>query len=87
MISGMSLVNIDQLRRRALGTVLLASLHAGAQMVMRPQFDPADLLDALARHGISQLQGPPALYARLLAWSLRRRWLGGGHHHGDRRQH
>ncbi|MBL8357499.1 MAG: acyl--CoA ligase [Delftia acidovorans] len=51
-----------------LGTVLLASLHAGAQMVMRPQFDPADLLDALARHGISQLQGPPALYARLLAY-------------------
>ncbi|WP_375666808.1 class I adenylate-forming enzyme family protein, partial [Bartonella sp. TT121SHDZB] len=50
-----------------LGTVLLASLHAGAQMVMRPQFDPADLLDALASHGISQLQGPPALYARLLA--------------------
>jgi acyl-CoA synthetase (AMP-forming)/AMP-acid ligase II len=51
-----------------LGTVLLASLHAGAQMVMRPQFDPADLLDALARHGISPLQGPPALYARLLAY-------------------
>ena len=51
-----------------LGTVLMASLHAGAQLVMRPQFDPADLLDALAHHGISQLQGPPALYARLLAW-------------------
>lgn len=51
-----------------LGTVLMASLHAGAQLVMRPQFDPADLLDALAHHDISQLQGPPALYARLLAW-------------------
>lgn len=51
-----------------LGTVLLASLHAGAQMVMRPQFDPADLLDALARDEVSQLQGPPALYARLLAY-------------------
>lgn len=51
-----------------LGTVLLASLHAGAQLVMRPQFDPADLLDALARHGVTQLQGPPALYSRLLAW-------------------
>ena len=50
-----------------LGTVLMASLHAGAQLVMRPQFDPADLLDALAHHGVSQLQGPPALYARLLA--------------------
>jgi long-subunit acyl-CoA synthetase (AMP-forming) len=51
-----------------LGTVLLASLHAGAQLVMRPQFDPADLLDALARHGVSQLQGPPALFSRLLAY-------------------
>lgn len=51
-----------------LGTVLLASLHAGAQLVLRRHFDPADLLDALARHGITQLQGPPALYTRLLAW-------------------
>lgn len=51
-----------------LGTVLLASLHAGAQMVMRPQFDPAELLDALAHQGVSQLQGPPALYARLLSY-------------------
>lgn len=51
-----------------LGTVLMASLHAGAQLVMRPQFDPTDLLDALAHHGISQLQGPPALFSRLLAW-------------------
>lgn len=51
-----------------LGTVLMSSLLAGAQLVMRPQFDPADLVDALARHGVSQLQGPPALFSRLLAW-------------------
>jgi len=50
-----------------LGTVLLASLQAGAALVMRHQFEPADLLDALAHHGVSQLQGPPALFARLLA--------------------
>ncbi len=50
-----------------LGTVLLSSLLAGAQLVMRPQFDPADLLDALAHCGVSQLQGPPTLYSRLLA--------------------
>ena len=49
-----------------LGTVLLASLHAGAQLVLRSHFDPADLLDALAQHGVTQLQGPPTLYARLL---------------------
>jgi len=51
-----------------LATVLLTSLHAGAQLVLRPQFDPADLLDALARHGVTQLQGPPALFSRLLAY-------------------
>ena len=50
-----------------LATVLLTSLHAGAQLVLRPQFDPEDLLDALAHHGVTQLQGPPALFSRLLA--------------------
>lgn len=50
-----------------LATVLLTSLHAGAQLVLRPQFDPQDLLDALAHHGVTQLQGPPALFSRLLA--------------------
>src|SRR5690606_11550843 len=49
-----------------LGTVLLASLHAGAALEMRPQFDPAELFDALAHRGVSQVQGPPALFARLL---------------------
>ena len=51
-----------------LGTVLLSCLQAGAALVMRPQFDPEDLLDALARHGVSQLQGPPALFSRLLTY-------------------
>ena len=50
-----------------LGTVLMASLHAGASLVMRSQFDAADLLDALAHHQVSQLQGPPTLFSRLLA--------------------
>ena len=49
-----------------LGTVLLASLYAGAALEMRSQFEPADLLDALAHHGITQLQGPPTLFARLM---------------------
>lgn len=51
-----------------LGTVLLASLYAGAALEMRSQFEPADLLDALAHHGITQLQGPPTLFARLLQY-------------------
>jgi malonyl-CoA/methylmalonyl-CoA synthetase len=50
-----------------LGTVLVASLYAGASLVMRSRFDPADALDALAHHRVSQLQGPPTLFARLLA--------------------
>ena len=51
-----------------LATVLMASLHAGASLVMRPRFDPADAFDALARHQVSQLQGPPAMFTRLLQW-------------------
>lgn len=50
-----------------LGTVLVASLYAGATLLMRTSFDPADALDDLARHGLTQLQGPPTLFARLLA--------------------
>ena len=51
-----------------LGTVLMASLHAGASLLMRSQFDPADVFDALAHQGLTQLQGPPAMFTRLLAW-------------------
>ncbi|HEV8691247.1 MAG TPA: class I adenylate-forming enzyme family protein [Ideonella sp.] len=51
-----------------LGTVLMASLQAGASLVMRSQFDAADVLDALAHHQVSQLQGPPTLFSRLLAY-------------------
>ncbi|WP_066272035.1 class I adenylate-forming enzyme family protein [Hydrogenophaga palleronii] len=49
-----------------LGTVLMASLHAGAALLMRTSFDPSVALNDLARHGVTQLQGPPALFARLL---------------------
>lgn len=51
-----------------LGTVLMASLYAGAGLLMRSRFDPADVFDALAHHGLSNLQGPPAMFTRLLAW-------------------
>lgn len=49
-----------------LGTVLASSLHAGSSLVMRAQFDPADALQALHTGGVSQFQGPPALFSRLL---------------------
>lgn len=51
-----------------LATVLMASLYAGSVLVMRSKFDPADLFDALAHLGVSNLQGPPAMFTRLLAW-------------------
>lgn len=51
-----------------LGTILMASLHARAGLLMRSHFDPADVFDALAHHGMTQLQGPPAMFTRLLAW-------------------
>lgn len=50
-----------------LATVLLASMQAGASLVMRPRFDAAEALQALAQDGVSQFQGPPTLFARLLA--------------------
>ena len=50
-----------------LATVLVASLHAGATLVMRAAFEPAEALHDLAHHGVTQLQGPPTLFARLLA--------------------
>ncbi len=51
-----------------LGAMLMASLYAGSSLVMRSRFDPADVFDALAHHGISILQGPPAMFSRLMSW-------------------
>ena len=50
-----------------LGTVLMASLSGAASLVLRSSFSPADMLQALAHEGVSNLQGPPTMYARLLA--------------------
>ncbi len=51
-----------------LGTVLSASLYAGAALTMRSRFDPADVFAALEHEGITNLQGPPAMFSRLVAW-------------------
>lgn len=50
-----------------LGTVLMASLSGGASLVLRGSFSPDDLLHALAQEKVSNLLGPPTMYARLLA--------------------
>lgn len=50
-----------------LASMLATSLHSGASLVLRRAFSAADVLDVLAHHRVSQLQGPPALFSRLLA--------------------
>jgi acyl-CoA synthetase (AMP-forming)/AMP-acid ligase II len=50
-----------------IGTVLMAALTGGAALVLRGSFSPADVLQALAQEQVSNLLGPPTMYARLLA--------------------
>jgi len=50
-----------------IGTVLMAALTGGAALVLRASFSPADMLHALAHEEVSNLLGPPTMYARLLA--------------------
>ena len=50
-----------------IGTVLMAALTGGASLVLRGSFSPADMLQALAHEQVSNLLGPPTMYARLLA--------------------
>ncbi|MET3494740.1 class I adenylate-forming enzyme family protein [Variovorax boronicumulans] len=50
-----------------IGTVLMAALTGGASLVLRASFSPADVLHALAHEEVSNLLGPPTMYARLLA--------------------
>lgn len=50
-----------------IGTVLMAALTGGAALVLRGSFSPADVLQALANEQVSNLLGPPTMYARLLA--------------------
>jgi long-chain acyl-CoA synthetase len=50
-----------------LGTVLMGCLSGGASLVLRSSFSPEDMLLALAHEHVSILQGPPTMFARLLA--------------------
>ena len=50
-----------------LGTVLLATMYAGASLYVEPRFSPEHTMRALASHGISILQGVPIMFTRLLA--------------------
>lgn len=49
-----------------IATVLLASVYAGASLVVRRRFDPNDVLQALVHPGLTMLQGVPTMFTRLL---------------------
>jgi len=50
-----------------IATVLMATVHAGASLVLRSRYDPQDVLRALQSPGLSILQGVPTMFTRLLA--------------------
>ncbi|MBR8651889.1 acyl--CoA ligase [Achromobacter sp. Marseille-Q0513] len=50
-----------------IATVLMATLHAGASLVVRSRFDTEDVYRALRQPGLSILQGVPTMFSRLLA--------------------
>jgi len=50
-----------------IATVLMATVHAGASLVVRSRFEAEDVFKALAHPGISILQGVPTMFTRLLA--------------------
>lgn len=50
-----------------IATVLMATLHAGASLVLRSRFDAEDAFQALAQPGVSILQGVPTMFSRMLA--------------------
>lgn len=50
-----------------IATVLMATLYAGASLVLRSRFDAEDAFKALANPGVTILQGVPTMFSRLLA--------------------
>ncbi|WP_287496084.1 AMP-binding protein [Pandoraea sp. CB10b_02] len=51
-----------------LTSVCLGTLYAGATLRLAARFTPEAVLDALARDGLTILQGVPAMHARLMAY-------------------
>jgi long-chain acyl-CoA synthetase len=52
-----------------LSSQLIGALLSGATLVLKTQFNPEDVLRALAGDGITVLTGVPAMFAKLLDWS------------------
>jgi acyl-CoA synthetase (AMP-forming)/AMP-acid ligase II len=51
-----------------LASVFLGSLYHGAALHLVPRFDPAAIVEGLARDHLTVIQGVPAMYARFLAY-------------------
>lgn len=49
-----------------IATVLMASVYAGASLVVRRRFDVADVLASLESPGLTTLQGVPTMFTRIL---------------------
>ncbi|WMD18454.1 class I adenylate-forming enzyme family protein [Achromobacter seleniivolatilans] len=50
-----------------IATVLMATVYAGASLVLRSRFDAEDAFKALAHPGVSILQGVPTMFSRMMA--------------------
>ncbi|MDT4830010.1 Long-chain-fatty-acid--CoA ligase [compost metagenome] len=50
-----------------IATVLMATAHAGASLVLRSRFDSQDAFKALACPGVTILQGVPTMFSRMMA--------------------
>jgi len=62
-----------------IATVLMATLYAGASLILRPRFDAGEVFDALAEPGITILQGVPTMFTRLMAVAPTRAHPPGGY--------
>lgn len=51
-----------------LSSILCGALLVGAGIIIRSKFDPIDVVDCLKNQGLTALQGPPTLFAKLIDW-------------------
>src|SRR5690606_15720358 len=53
-----------------LASVALGTLYAGASLYLSARYEPAALVEAIRKQGLTIVQGVPAMYARLLEYDL-----------------
>ncbi|MDD5029658.1 MAG: AMP-binding protein [Rhodoferax sp.] len=60
-----------------LASVLLGTFYAGACLLVEARYSPQAMISAIRDHGLTMLQGVPAMYARLLDFD-RQGWTAAG---------